>query len=245
MSRIRSLIRRAVRRTGYDLQKRRPNLVEVLDALGVRTVLDVGANVGQHARGLRLGGYTGRIISFEPIAAAYEQLERAAASDDRWQTVIAGLGDADGEATINVSEFSVFSSLLPGLPHLREFDQRSAVVRTETIRVARLDTILPTLGIPREGLFLKLDVQGYEPRVLAGAATILQTLVGLQLEMSLEPMYSGQTSMGAMTTHLEGMGFRIVYIEPGVVDPVSKATLECDCVFAPGARAATAPGPDS
>ncbi len=80
---------------------------------GITTVLDVGANVGQFAELLRLMGYRGKIISFEPLRAAYQELAAKAAADGNWEAHNFALGMQCGHATINVSNYSVLSSLLP------------------------------------------------------------------------------------------------------------------------------------
>src|SRR5580692_1034730 len=77
---------------------------------GVTVVLDVGANTGQYACELRKHGYTGRLISFEPLAAPYGILAQLADHDHRCLQV--ALGNEDGSARINVSENIVSSSLL-------------------------------------------------------------------------------------------------------------------------------------
>ena len=62
---------------GYELiEKRKLNatleqhLANVIADRNIDLIVDVGANVGQYAKSLRLHGYGGRIVSFEPIAEA-------------------------------------------------------------------------------------------------------------------------------------------------------------------------------
>ncbi len=88
---MKAIIRRLLRRCGYDLFKHDARFNEVLCRVGLLdkfpglTVLDVGANTGQFAKELRRAGFSGEIISFEPLSTAHEQLLRASAGDDRWR----------------------------------------------------------------------------------------------------------------------------------------------------------------
>jgi hypothetical protein len=52
-------------------------IAKLFQALKIDCVFDVGANEGQYARMLRSEvGYTGPIVSFEPVPAAAERLRR-------------------------------------------------------------------------------------------------------------------------------------------------------------------------
>jgi FkbM family methyltransferase len=69
-------------------------------------VIDVGANSGQYAGGLRAAGYRGRIVSFEPLSEPYGQLAAASSKDADWDCRQLALGRRPGTTTINVSEDS-------------------------------------------------------------------------------------------------------------------------------------------
>ena len=49
-------------------------MTSMLAAHNVNLVFDVGANTGQFAKAIRGDGFNGRIVSFEPLIAAHEQL---------------------------------------------------------------------------------------------------------------------------------------------------------------------------
>ena len=75
----------ALRTVGLEVSRAQPNLIDFLQSRSVDCVLDVGANEGQFGRWLRNHGYSGRIISFEPISAAYQLLLAEAAGDVSWE----------------------------------------------------------------------------------------------------------------------------------------------------------------
>ena len=227
-------IRRMVRKFGADIEWRRPTLVDLLALHDVDTVLDVGANVGQFARRLRAWGYRGRIISFEPLRGPFERLRQAAARDPRWQAVNVALGDEDTSGRINVSEATVFSSMLAARPVLRQIWNSAATVRVEEVTIRRLDSILPELESTRQpwrAPFLKIDTQGFERHVLHGAVRSLPRMLGVQLEASLTPLYEDEASFGDMLRLLERAGFDLARTEPVAHDPSTGAALQLDCVF--------------
>jgi FkbM family methyltransferase len=223
---------------GLDLLFARPEITDLLAQQQIDVVLDVGANVGQYALLLRSWGYRGRIISFEPLSAQFQQLKAQADRDPAWEVFNIGLGESEGTATINVAASSVYSSILAATPALHAFDAQSGAVRTETITVRRLDAVLPEVRGSARNLFLKVDTQGYERQVLAGAGDALGSFKGIQLELSEIPMYSGESTFLEMTNLLAARGFRIGLVRPFAHDPRTKLLVQSDVVFVPAEPAA-------
>jgi len=241
-----TLLQRLARRLGYDLtlrRKARPHeaqLAAVLERFAISCVLDVGANVGQYALMLREAGFGGRIVSFEPLEGAHEMLARRAAADRGWQIAPRmAIGDRDGEALLEVSAESDMSSMLPQSELLRKISPSSAVVRRERMPMARLESAAQPYLAPEDRIFLKIDTQGFEPQVLAGAGSLMERLCGLQLEMSLVPCYEGEVGFRAMLDRLAAAGFEPYLFIPGYFERKLGRQLQLDGVFM---RAAQEPG---
>ena len=79
--------------------------------------------------------------------------------------------------------------------------------------------------------FLKIDTQGYERAVLDGAAKTLPKLAGLQVELSLTPLYEGEADWRALVEHIEAAGFELSFVLPGYYDRHLKRMLQFDGVF--------------
>lgn len=228
---LKSWVRGALHRRGLDLV-REPNVLTFLEVHGVDLVIDVGANVGQYASGLRNRGYRGRIWSFEPIDAAFEQLESAARADDRWLATRTAVGAATGEAILNVSELSVFSSIKPVNQTALDFDARAVVVEKQLVPVATLDHLLK--DEPSRRIFLKIDTQGFEKEVLEGTSGLRDKLVGIQLEVPVENLYDNVWTFPACISFMDELGY--VPAQFKIVNPRSNdraSAVEFDCIFRP------------
>lgn len=198
----------------------------------VDAVLDVGANTGQYGAALRACGYTGRIASFEPIGELHRRLLRRTAGDPGWTAWNCALGDTPGPATINVAgNEGASSSLLPMLEQHVEAAPDAVYVRTEQVRVDRLDALWPRLAEAGERVFLKLDVQGFERRVLAGSGDRLADCAGVQMEVSLVPLYEGGMLYGEAMDWAVEQGFTLMQILPGFTDGRSGRMYQCDMVL--------------
>lgn len=232
---------------GYDVVEFRPDLHAIarrrrlLERAGIDAVLDVGANAGQFAADLRADfGWAGRIVSFEPLAAAYATLAARAAADGRWDAHPYALGDRDGTARLGVAGNSYSSSLLEMLPAHVDAAPESAVTGYETIQTRRLDSVIDAVCPAPAQLYLKLDVQGFERQVLAGAQATLARVRVLQLEMSLAPLYAGAATFAELHALLESRGLVLFALEPGFSRRDSGQLLQVDGLYCPPAVAEAA-----
>lgn len=233
------LLRGLARRVGRDITPYPPSAPlrslrrirrRWLRELGVRTVIDVGANTGQYAAEVRAEGFGGRIISFEPLAGTFEKLRAAAGADPMWEAVNCALGREAGEAQIHVSANSESSSLLPMEARHSGADPNSSYVGTETIQMRRLDDLSPP-WVADGPIWLKADVQGYEWDVLDGAPRTLDHAVAVEIELSLVPLYTGQPMMPDSVRRMEEQGYTLSALEEVFVHPRTGATLQLAGVF--------------
>lgn len=233
---VRQLGRRTVNRLGLEVT-RNPfprRLVRLCAAAGVDTVADVGANAGQYARSLRANGFAGRIVSCEPLSAAYRVLDGVASTDDRWEALRIALGAEPGTVAVQVAGNSYSSSVLDMLDAHRDAAPDSAYIGAEQAPMTTVDRLFLDRGVAPERTMLKIDVQGYEMAVLRGAAGALPRLAAVQVELSLTPLYADQALMPEVSGLLEDHGLRLWALEPGFSDPRSGRMLQCDGVFVRG-----------
>jgi FkbM family methyltransferase len=216
-------------RLGFEISRFRPFAARVVARLeGVPVVIDVGANRGQYATELRAHGYHGEIVSFEPVEEAFEQLAAEAAGDAGWTCHRLALGAAAGELPINVASNLASSSLLEMAGGHRSGAPSISVVGLETVRVARLDDVLDD----ERPCLLKLDVQGYEDKVLDGAPRTLGRAVLLQCELCTGDLYFGQASVRVVMDRLDDRGFELVDLEPVFRSGADGRVLAVDALFA-------------
>jgi FkbM family methyltransferase len=193
-------------------------LKALLNQLDVDCVLDVGANVGQFARELRGIGYGGQIISFEPIRSAFDEMHQHFARDVNWTGHQCALGDVEQDTFINIPNKSVNASLLQAVSGEK--------VKRELVTIKRLDKA----GVQFQRAFLKMDTQGLDLKVFAGAAGVLDRIVGLQSELSVTPLYHDMPNYLESLQAYEAAGFKLYNLS--AVNRVSDGgLLEMNCLM--------------
>lgn len=235
---MKAVVRKVARIFGLELARYRvatssvARLQRIFTYQKVDLVLDVGANVGQFAMTIRSAGYRGKIVSFEPVSAAHHALLRNSRRDPLWSVAPqVAIGAEEGSVDINVSQNSYSSSILDVLDtHVRS-DNTACYVGRENVRVTRLDTVSSPYLDGSTSAFLKVDTQGYEALVLAGARSTLKRVVGVQLELSLVPLYNGQPLFLDLVETMREAGFVLCGVVPGFADEHTGRLLQLDGVF--------------
>ncbi len=207
-------------------------LVDTLGRQAVDAVVDVGANVGQFARRLRAAGWRGPILSLEPIPEVHAALVASAASDPAWEVAPAiAVGARGGEVVLEVSAETDMSSTLPQSDLLRDISPTSAIRERVVVAQRRLDELELLVERPWRRLFVKIDVQGAEPAVLAGLDGIWDRVRGLQLELALLPLYEGERPWLDLVADLAGQGFAPYLVFPGYYSRALARQVQLDIVF--------------
>jgi FkbM family methyltransferase len=236
---LRDIAKAFARSVGLEIRRFAPasshaaQLKAMLEAHRVNLILDVGANVGQFGAELRRHvGFKGRLVSFEPMRQAHAVLKARAAGDGLWEVAPrAAIGARDGAIAINVSENSVSSSVLPMLEAHSKAAPGSRYSSTEEVPLTRLDVAANSYFANDSIAFLKIDTQGYEWEVLEGATETLRRVVGVQLEVSLIPLYDGQKLMPELVDEMNRRGFSLWAIAPAFADPGTGRLLQADATF--------------
>lgn len=169
-----------VRKSGLSRALDRRN--RLLASANIDLVIDVGANQGQYGKRLRSLGYSGRIVSFEPMREAYACLKATADQDGNWEAAPLALGEATNELTLNISKNSISSSILDMRALHETYSPNSYYVAKEVITMTTLDTVFDDIANKAKHIWLKIDVQGFEDRVLRGAQASLEKVEIIQIE---------------------------------------------------------------
>ena len=217
---------------GHFDQELGKHLSKVFKSREIDRVLDVGANSGQYAKYLREIGYTGYIVSFEPVKSAFDQLLINAGNDSKWLCHNLALGNEAQTQRINVFEDTQFSSFLDASDYSKALWATTRQSSTEVVAVARLDEVFDSIkdATGCQNFYLKLDTQGFDLKVFLGAGESLRHIHAMQSELSLISVYDGMERSFAGFEQYIDAGFFISGMFPINIEP-SLAVIEYDCVL--------------
>ncbi|MEC4880129.1 MAG: FkbM family methyltransferase [Scytonema sp. PMC 1070.18] len=181
-------------------------LKDLLNKLRINCVIDVGANVGAYAEGIRKMGYKGHILSFEPHPHVFATLEKNSQHDPLWRVYDFALGRTDSYATLNLNMYSALSSFLVPKVHIPK------TVESCEVKISPLDSVLDEILtlVPEPRIFLKMDTQGYDMEVVQGASKTLDKVLCLQSEISMYANYDNIPSYLDALKYYESLGFQLI-----------------------------------
>lgn len=234
---MKKLVNKLLKGTGYQLKSSAyldtdiKTRIKIAQSLNIDVLLDVGANTGQYAQKMRAFGYTGKVVSFEPLSNIFEKLKQNSASDSKWEINNYALGKEDTEGVINIAGNMDSSSILSMLPEHEKNAPHSKYVGQQPIIIKRLDTVASSLYNEQNNVMLKIDTQGYEESVLRGAEKSLKHIKMLQLEMSIVPLYESEMLFTDMVRFLDQQNFCLYGIENGFTNSKTGRLLQFDGIF--------------
>jgi FkbM family methyltransferase len=215
-TRAKTLLQSTLRAAGYELRRVASSgesidgsaaMFRYLRGVGpIRTVIDIGANDGAFLEFLQRFFAAEKSIAFEPLPAAQATLE--ARGIPGLTLFPHALSDASGTTRFEVNAYGPSSSML-ALSDLsrREFPQTAQISETIEVPVARLDDLVDSASLA-PGVFVKMDVQGVEDKVIAGGQAVLAKADFILVEVSFQPIYENQVLFEEVHAPLAALGFR-------------------------------------
>lgn len=169
-------------------------------------LFDVGANLGQTIRKMKLEFPVSKIYAFEPSRTCYEILKNKLDVESVFVFNNA-VGSGIGKIKFNEYSWSALSSVLK-----RSFGS-AQITDTYDVDLVTIDSFCKLNNIAKIDL-LKTDTEGFELEVLKGASEMLaqNKIQFVYLEVFFKENYIGQGSFGDIYNFLIEKGFELVKI---------------------------------
>jgi FkbM family methyltransferase len=223
-------IKKLLRTRGYDIIRYYSYPDSYLKPLGIRTILDIGANTGEFSKEMRSLFPDAHIYAFEPLKDCYTHMKERMQGDTKFTPFNMALGDTNEESVIQRSSFHPSSSLLPMADVHKKLYPKSKDSTEEKILIRRLDDVLKDEEFAAP-IFIKMDVQGFEGNVIRGGPTVIQRASILQVETSFVPLYEGQPLFGDIHDQLRALGFSYQGPAASHRDPTTGRFIYQDAIF--------------
>jgi FkbM family methyltransferase len=229
------LVKAVFNAAGLEIRKRRPaekagvprarleGALRQLGRLGFepRTVIDVGVAYATSELYEQFPG--AQILLVEPLAEFEPFLQRIAGKYNA-QYVLAAAGEAPGTAMLNVHRDKFGSSLL------KEVEGSHVDGTARSVPVVTLDDLCAERKLAGPYL-IKIDVQGAELRVLAGAKGILREVEAVILEVTLFGTMVGGPQLWDVVSRMKELGFAAYDVFGLSYRPLDNALCQVDMTF--------------
>ena len=196
--------------------------------LNINTVIDIGANVGRTVVTFRKLIPNAKIYAFEPLPSCFETLKKKTSQIENLTLYNLALGSHCGSENINLSSHAPSSSLL-------EMDDyhKQAFPFTSGNTSLQIDVVtLDSLAIDISGsLLIKLDVQGYEDKVIEGGFQAFRQAKIVIIEVSYIQLYKEQVLFDSLYSTMKDMGLSFAGVLSTLQDPITGKMIESDVIF--------------
>ncbi len=199
----------------------------------ITSVIDVGANEGQYRDFIRQEvDFSGAILSVEPLPDLARRLRERTEHDQLWKVEELALGAQSGTAQFYVTSSSQFSSLLRPLGTFgMQFNSQDTVTAVVDVVVDTLDRLIGKYSdFLGDRIYLKLDTQGNDLRVLDGLLVQRPNVLALQTEASVKAIYAGMPAYQETIQAIQSIGYSVSQFFPNN-DGHFPLLFEFDCHF--------------
>jgi FkbM family methyltransferase len=192
-------------------------------------VYDIGANRGDFGSFLARLSNVSSVYCFEPLPDVYRDLTKSTRNYNKLKCFQVALGDRFGIAGMHANIFNPSSSILAmDSLHMEEFPQSRNSHEIE-VRVMRLDdTVREFKLLPPD--FIKIDVQGFEERVINGGREVIRKARFCLLELSLVSLYEKSGLITDINSLMRTLGFSLISIV-GKIKGKSGEILQIDGLY--------------
>jgi len=191
------------------------------------SIVDLGANQGDFTRALSMQyRITGGLL-VEALPGLAEKL-RAEFKAPVYRVEQCAVSDRAGVVSFQKNETEATSSLLKIKRDHAAFAGVPLEAETFEVRTRTLDELAGEAGLAGIDL-LKIDVQGAEDKVLAGAPGTLAQTRAVLVEISFKPLYEGSAVFWDIYRMMD-TNFRLVDVIPGFRAPDGEL-LQADLLF--------------
>jgi FkbM family methyltransferase len=234
---FRAFSNKLLRPLGYEIRRlgsvAPPQANVTLDWLrqyDIHTFIDVGAYVGEYVDFAFSFFPDVTVYAFEPLKDAFKVLEEKQSTNPKLVIFNCAIGDRDGVGEFHRSSYPPSSSLLQMVRLHKAAFPESADHETERVTIKRLDSVFRSLPLT-SNLFVKVDTQGYEDKVIAGGQELLKVTKVVQIEVSFEVLYDGQLLFDEVYAQLRSLGFVFHGVKNQVCSPVNGEILQAHAFF--------------
>jgi FkbM family methyltransferase len=211
---VKKFVKYFINKLGFEIisiKKSPNNNLLGLKNYPIRSIVDVGANIGQFAKAITTFFPEAEIYCVEPLPDVFHQLDCwARRQNGKVKTFNFGLGDSRGtsEMILHV-DHNYSSSLLRTTDYAKSIYPQMKRQSTLTVNVTTLDSLVNDLSGPLVGdILIKLDVQGYEDRVIRGGVETFRKARACILEINLDHLYEYQADFQDLANLLHSLGYR-------------------------------------
>lgn len=235
---VKNIIGRCINTAGYLYYKKKyspfgidhcNDIARFLEGREVKTIIDVGANIGNTVVEYAKCFPAAEILAIEPIKDTYDILCSNISKLSKVKSFHCAAGSTPGTVHVNLSNRSECNSLVAGpedsLP--KELG--------ETVKVIKLDDLASAEGLLRFDI-LKTDTEGYDLEVLKGATQLLTNSANAFIlsEVTFHRKDPCHTQFIELHHYLAGFGFDFC----GIYDqdynsfaPAKPPLLYCNALF--------------